>query len=579
MRLLDTNTKKLHNFIAEVPAYAILSHRWRAEEVTFQDLQRQDVSSMKGWAKLSSACEFAKSFGCDWLWMDTCCIDKTSSTELTESLNSMFRWYKKSAICIAYIDDLDIESWENNLSRASWFTRGWTLQELIAPSEVLFTTKGWDVIGSKTKLARKLAEVTGIEEVVLKTGSMDDVNVAQKLAWASNRETSRIEDGAYCLLGIFNVNMPALYGEGCNAFIRLQEEVLKKSDDRSIFAWGMLSECSPSGPLPSPSKTDITGPQFRIGLLSPSLEGFQDSSPLHNITLSYLCKRLSIPPIDGEITTTNYGTKILFPMFPIEAATDDYQHHNVYIALLSCESLDGNVIGIYLHQLSDHHFARVSSFVAPDLLSIPYSLIPTKKLIYEKWIYVTREPPAPHAVSILAMINATALLRFCAESGFIITGEGEIGELNSWGPPVLPSADTMEPWTVDAQELEPKYVLLQKQSSKLGLLLALTIEPERQGRADRNLFSVKVCVLAERGGDAPYTDEHSLEAVKNIVEFWKTTKKDDTPISSYCTVAVPDMGEMTLLMICETEPNWRNVDSYNDCRYRLVLRWNGRRLA
>lgn len=170
--------------------------------------------------------------------MDTCCIDKSSSAELSEAINSMYTLYKKSYLCIVYLDDVDGAWWDFELKYSRWFTRGWTLQELIAPRVLLFFDKHWKFIKTKDSIATLLAEITGIDTKVLRTGDTKGISVAAKMSWAAKRTTTRPEDLAYSLMGIFDVNMPTIYGEGDKAFIRLQEEIMKKSNDQSLFAWG-----------------------------------------------------------------------------------------------------------------------------------------------------------------------------------------------------------------------------------------------------------------------------------------------------------------------------------------------------
>lgn len=238
MRLLVTETREVKEFPGSPPSYAILSHRWRQGEVTLQDLSRSDVQSMEGYSKLSKACEMAQDFGFEYLWMDTCCIDKSNSVELSEAINSMYMWYMNSGICLAYLDDVAGSIFLDDCSGSVWFSRGWTLQELIAPAEVLFYDRNWSLLGTRASLGTYIEKASGIEQRILLTRRFDDVSVAKKMSWASRRVTTRLEDEAYCLMGIFNVNMPALYGEGRKAFIRLQEEILKQTNDHSIFAWG-----------------------------------------------------------------------------------------------------------------------------------------------------------------------------------------------------------------------------------------------------------------------------------------------------------------------------------------------------
>jgi hypothetical protein len=148
----------------------------------------------------------------------------------------MFRWYQNAAVCYAYLSDVSsLDEFEKSI----WFTRGWTLQELVAPSVILFYSTNWHILGSKGGLATRIESITRIPERVLLTGDLDGINMATRMSWAANRQTSRTEDKAYCLMGIFQVHMPLLYGEGTNSFIRLQQEILKISHDPSLFAWAL----------------------------------------------------------------------------------------------------------------------------------------------------------------------------------------------------------------------------------------------------------------------------------------------------------------------------------------------------
>jgi hypothetical protein len=182
-------------------------------------------------------CDQAVSEGYEYAWVDTCCIDKSSSAELQEAINSMFKWYQQAKICYAYLTDLPSGSnLSKSLPRCRWFTRGWCLQELIAPPEVRFFDEGWTDIGTRTSCTRLISRITRIPLGVLENSQrMYDMPVARRMSWASTRHTTRVEDQAYCLLGLFDVNMPMLYGEGPKAFLRLQEEIMKRSSDLSIF--------------------------------------------------------------------------------------------------------------------------------------------------------------------------------------------------------------------------------------------------------------------------------------------------------------------------------------------------------
>jgi len=292
MRLLNARTYEFHDVLGAIkPKYAILSHTWEGEEVVFEDMRdtsRAKWSAKKGYFKIGKTCEQALEDGCDFVWIDTCNINKDSSTELSEAINSMFRWYRDAVICYAYISDVKAGD-PHSLSECRWLTRGWTLQEMIAPDRVHFYDMNWDFLGSRISLAAQLSEHSGIHASVLLrrhrgqmgfqiptekghlavdfTSELDDTSysrktitgrecqcctsteeddvqsmldgfsVAQKMKWASKRTTSREEDIAYCLMGLFDVNMPLLYGEGKKAFYRLQKAILGISSDHSILAF------------------------------------------------------------------------------------------------------------------------------------------------------------------------------------------------------------------------------------------------------------------------------------------------------------------------------------------------------
>lgn len=247
MRILDTHTLQVR-YKQEREKYAILSHVWGDEEVTFQDIKNIDhAQKMTGFVKLAGAAALAKSHNYNCIWIDTCCIDKTSSAELSEAINSMYNWYQKSDVCFAYLADLDPGHFKEGsvftanvetLFRSSrWFRRGWTLQELIAPRKIGFYAKDWTYMGTRDALKRLISAITGIDIYMLEQGDPHKVSIARRMAWASGRQTTRKEDAAYCLMGIFGVNMPLLYGEGDKAFLRLQEEIMKVSGDQSLFIW------------------------------------------------------------------------------------------------------------------------------------------------------------------------------------------------------------------------------------------------------------------------------------------------------------------------------------------------------
>ncbi|KAK0721891.1 heterokaryon incompatibility protein-domain-containing protein [Lasiosphaeria miniovina] len=252
MHLINTRTLLLHEFFGDkIPLYAILSHTWGDQEVSYQEwiyVHNQNVarwgwvrieSEVKatrekaGYVKIAHACKLARGLGHQWIWFDTNCIDKTSSAELSEAINSMYAWYRDSAVCLVYLADVSI---------AGSSHRSNTLQDLLAPIGLLFFSQHWSPLGNAHSLNPLLAEITAIDPTsdrinwLSRRGRlMAQVSIAARLSWASRRETTRFEDRAYCLLGFFGVNMPLLYGEGENAFARLQEEIIKRNPDSTIF--------------------------------------------------------------------------------------------------------------------------------------------------------------------------------------------------------------------------------------------------------------------------------------------------------------------------------------------------------
>lgn len=248
MRLLHTNydhntdsVKISEHHDPDIPEYAILTHRWYRDpgsEVSFQEIHKSESKALKGYEKILRCCTVAKQrYGCEYVWIDTCCIDKASSAELSEAINSMFKWYQKAKVCIAYLDDVSPSNSDRNpeFSESKWFKRGWTLQELLAPEKVEFYDCGWKRIGSKQENQSEISSITGIAFEHLDLPNI--ASVAQKMSWASKRETTKPEDMSYCLLGLFNINMVPIYGEGSKAFMRLQREIAMQEDDESLFAW------------------------------------------------------------------------------------------------------------------------------------------------------------------------------------------------------------------------------------------------------------------------------------------------------------------------------------------------------
>lgn len=239
MRLINTTTLELEDFtLREIPQYAILSHTWGQDEVTFQDMHGRDLPRYfkQGYVKVTMTCRLAAQRGLEYAWIDTCCIDKSSSAELTEAINSMFDYYANSEVCFAHLVDLSPGSFDFRHCR--WFTRGWTLQELLAPGTLEFYDQTWTYVGLKSAFVQAIAEATNIvSAAITDPWGTHSYSLATKMSWASRRETTRKEDVSYCLLGIFNVHIPLIYGEGERAFERLLSEIVKQDNDLSILAW------------------------------------------------------------------------------------------------------------------------------------------------------------------------------------------------------------------------------------------------------------------------------------------------------------------------------------------------------
>ena len=227
----------------KIPQYAILSHTWGAdgEEVTFEDLTKGRGKNKAGYGKIEFCRAQAARDGLKHFWVDTCCIDKSSSAELSEAINSMFHWYRNADKCYVYLSDVltsahatnvlsSPTTWKAAFRKSRWFSRGWTLQELIAPFSVEFFSREGNRLGSKKSLEQDIHEITGIPIEALGGATLTEFEIEERLSWANHRATKRREDKAYSLLGLFDIYMPLLYGEGeVKAFARLREEIGKSS--------------------------------------------------------------------------------------------------------------------------------------------------------------------------------------------------------------------------------------------------------------------------------------------------------------------------------------------------------------
>lgn len=397
MRLIETNTLQLIDFsVDEVPRhYAILSHTWEKGEATFQDWENSETAEKKaGFSKIINACQQARKDGLDYLWVDTNCIDKKSSAELSEAINSMFSWYQNASICYAFLSDVEPMSteWENmpphyvkQFLQSRWFTRGWTLQELLAPTELVFYSRDWTRLASRYELASVVATATQIDVRVLNNHkSLSECSIAERMSWLAHRQTTRIEDLAYCMLGIFDIHMPLLYGEGKRAFMRLQEEIIKFTNDHTIFCWTWVTSV----------------PNDWVSLLAPCPEAFKDASRYTRI-------ENSLSPV-RSFAMTNAGLSITLPVV---------QTWSYYVVILDAEdaaSDSGRRKGF-------HVGIPVSGFLdTPDkdnLLVERIAFPPRPIQIFAHWSLCfpalhVRSTPAPRRVTKALSSEASQISRF-----------------------------------------------------------------------------------------------------------------------------------------------------------------------
>jgi hypothetical protein len=250
MRLLylesDGKLRWTEDFVRnKIPPYAILSHTWKeGQEVTFADLKdlgnavNADSQSKEGYQKIRFCAQQAKRDGLDYFWVDTCCIDKANHTELSKAINSMFRWYQNAKRCYVFLSDVENDALEGNgesaFMQSRWFTRGWTLQELLAPQSVEFFSKEGARLGDRELLKHPIHKVTGIPIEALSGSDLSNFDVAKRFSWAANRQTREEEDGAYCLFGIFGVHLPLIYGEGKERALKRLKKEIETSEDASM---------------------------------------------------------------------------------------------------------------------------------------------------------------------------------------------------------------------------------------------------------------------------------------------------------------------------------------------------------
>ncbi|CDO75834.1 hypothetical protein BN946_scf184951.g32 [Trametes cinnabarina] len=477
MWLLDTENGRFHH--VDRPRehrYAILSHCWQATgEQSFQDLVALQASTAKrhSWfgrmipvlmravpastlstavsAKIRECCALARRHGYRSVWIDSCCIDKTSSTELSEAINSMYEWYAAADVCFAYLEDVsddhDPRLRDSAFRRSRWFTRGWTLQELIAPAIVMFLSKEWRPLGTKASLADLVEEMTGIDHAILThEKALDSISVARRMSWAAKRQTTRQEDKAYSLMGIFGINMPTIYGEGDDAFRRLQEEILRHVPDQSIFAWGpfLREDAVLYRSLGPHSVSDDSQYWQSRALFAWSPDAFINSADVSSISPTSFQERVGIPFLLSEYTITSHGMRSRFPLLPIQHASTK----KTYLAFLACEDAKGRLIALLLYpqpdaagryyvghyigrpQVPPNSYFRAVTLTASRLREMQHALEVTEVCIpYRQTPVVQR---SPFRVSIRPtfrcpcdVVVPTWQIAHLAQAGFVTTMAGD----------------------------------------------------------------------------------------------------------------------------------------------------------
>ncbi|KAM5534111.1 hypothetical protein V8D89_012292 [Ganoderma adspersum] len=306
--------------------------------------------------KIREACRIARTDNYDYIWVNTCCINDDSTLEFTEAIHATFRRFSKASICYVYLADVS-DSADDSPTRPSespfhysrWFNRGWTLQELIAPKHLVFVSRSWLRLGTKEDLAGVISDITGIDEDILTHRKPHtDVSVAKRMYWASRRRTTRVEDEAYSLMGLFGVAMQPMYGEGHQAFFRLQQEILMRTQDQSLFAWGTRSPplqlpAGNTGPNPPPTHFPPFHDARDSTLFARSTSDFANSRAVDRMSHDTILES----KLGQQYVFTPYGLRTQLPLIPLSSLLDrstisSTDLASLHIAMLACGlTLDG----------------------------------------------------------------------------------------------------------------------------------------------------------------------------------------------------------------------------------------------
>jgi hypothetical protein len=519
MRLINTKTLRLEEYFGDdIPKYAILSHTWGKDEITFQefqDVQQEEKHGMKnGYLKILGTCTKALEYGLDYAWVDTCCIDKTSSSELTEAINSMFAWYAGCQRCFVYLSDVptidplinDMEDWEINgrkvpkrgsiFAASLWFTRGWTLQELLAPEEVDFYDNSWKRFGSRSSLPHLLSVITRIDIDVIRMPYImhsPTISAATKMSWAAYRTTKRIEDRAYSLLGIFGVYLPLLYGEGNHAFERLQEEIIRGSNDESIFASNWHGDLLPRSP-----------------------EAFRDGARIVAWTETESETFTSREPY----SLTNMGLHIQLPL--LKGSQDGR-----FIGVLACRYQDDfrGPIGLDLSLASGRH--NVYYVNHPRLLVVnlaEYNLEETAKFIYIL-------QPNSHVFTRMNRRSFVPTPQTQRESKCLIRNVSsfEICNLVPWDSW---NKDALTLWLPMCSTIEAAFVIVKPFSKRFAVLFSYTYSQQTQQKPSWSNGSVMLIPLEGKDSDIPEDVGILLDAHRSDLQSAPSSADFDVMVGS-----------------------------------------------
>ena len=327
--------------------------------------------------KLRGLCDTARNAGYEFVWADTCCIDSQNMDEVFDAKMYMYAWYREAEECYVYLHDVPDpskhpEDQHATFFRSVWWSRGWTLPELLAPPSVTFLSSTWTVVGTRQEFAGQIEKITSIDRNVLISPrlSLEAISAAKRMSWAASRRTRVTEDAAYCLAGIFGVIMRPRPTEGRNAFLRLQELILSKErSDQTLFAWAAVTRCPIRGlPLGEYALADeskwspslASGPSFprhlKQYLLAASTQPFSRSSEYRRIDPGAFARKLQLS--QGDLTQSykvvSGGIQCTLPLVDANAlAGEDSTPSALQVALLACENAEGQTLALLLHP-GDH---------------------------------------------------------------------------------------------------------------------------------------------------------------------------------------------------------------------------------